>query len=127
VALGYKRNPIGIPTFLLGGAVVSALGSAFQALGDAAFGTTAGRIIAVTVVFVLLGVVGWVFVRGAAAARRRIKLTVEQPVAALWETVGRAGNPPDDRARQFVVLAVTLTLLGWLVIPAGVLFVMSNL
>jgi hypothetical protein len=126
VALGYKRNPIGIPTFLLGGAVVSALGSAFQAIGDAAFGTTAGRIIAVSVVFVLLGVVGWVFVRGAAAARRRIKLTVEQPVAALWETVGRCGNPPDDRARQFVVLAVTLTLLGWLVIPAGVLFVMSN-
>lgn len=127
VSVTYKRNPIGIPTFLLGGAVVSGVGSGLRALGDAAFGTTGARIVAVGVVFVLFGIAAWVFVRGAAVARRRIKLTVEQPIAALWETTGRCGKPPDDHARQFVLYAIALTALGWLVIPAGILLVVSQL
>jgi hypothetical protein len=124
---GYKKKPVGVPTFLVGGAAASGVGSGLQFLTDAAFGTTVGRAITVAAVFLLIAAVAWIVVRGAAAARRRIKLTVEQPMAALWETVGRCGRPPKDPSRQFAIYAIALTLVGWLVIPAGILFVVSQL
>jgi hypothetical protein len=67
----------------------------------------------------------WCILRGAAIARHRIKLTVEEPLAALWETIGRCGGPPEDDAQMFAVYAIILTIVGWLVIPAGVFFVFA--
>jgi len=61
-----------------------------------------------------------------AHARRRIKLTVERPVAALWETIGRAGTPPEDQSRAFATYGILLTALSWLLVPAGIVFVLSK-
>ena len=65
--------------------------------------------------------VAWVILRGAAVARRRIKLTLDGPLNALWETIGRCGSPPSDPARTFGLIAVILALLPWLLIPTGLL------
>ncbi|MEM8902225.1 MAG: hypothetical protein AAGA17_20195 [Actinomycetota bacterium] len=119
VSPGYKRNPLGVPTFLLGGAVISALVGGLQSAFDIAIASGAARVIATIVLFVLFFVASWVVLRGAAVARRRIRLTMERPLVALYETIGRCGDPPKDQARQFAVISVVLTGVAWFILPVG--------
>ncbi len=72
------------------------------------------------VLFVLFGVVSYVLLQGAATARRRAHLLMKQPLEALWETIGRAGRPPQDDATTFAAVAIVLTFLGWFLLPAVV-------
>ncbi len=123
----FKNNPVGVPTFLLGGFLVSGIGSLLRSLSDAAGGSRTTATVALVVVTILLGAMAWTILRAAAVARRRIKLTIEGPLDALWETVGRAGNPPQDQARQFALYAIVITALAWLVVPAGILYVIAAL
>jgi len=69
---------------------------------------------------VIVGV-AWVILRGAAVARRRIHMTLDGPLQALWQTVGRCGKPPQDPSRNIALIAVILALLPWLLIPSGLL------
>ena len=62
---------------------------------------------------------------GAAIARRRIRLSLDRPLGALWETVGWCGNPPKDNARTFAAVAIAVTVVGWLVIPVAALLVFA--
>ncbi|MFP5316765.1 MAG: hypothetical protein ACLGI2_00545 [Acidimicrobiia bacterium] len=115
--LSYKKNPGGIPTFLVGGAAVSSLAQGSRGLVSAAAGSRAGVVVAIAATFVLLAAVSWVILQGAAVARRRIRLTMDRPLDALWETVGWSGRPPRDNAKAFAVVAIVLTILGWLLLP----------
>jgi hypothetical protein len=122
----YTTNPIGVPAFLLGGAAISFVGSGLRSAADLALGNQAAATVAVAAVTLLFGIVASVIVRGAAVARRRIRLTVERPAAALWETIGRAGEPPQDQSRAFATYGIVLTAVSWLVVPAGIVFVLSQ-
>lgn len=113
----YKQKPGGIPTFLVGGAAVSSISQVVRGGVSAAAGSSAGAIVAVVVTFVLLAVSSWVILRGAAVARRRIRLTLDRPLAALWETIGWCGHPPKDPARSFALVAIALTVAGWVILP----------
>jgi len=125
VATTYKGNPIGVPTFLLGGAVISGGASGFRIVADAAVGSRLAAGLAVAAAFIVLGALSWMILRGAAVAHHRIRMTVHEPLKALWETIGRCGNPPEDDAQQFAVYAVILTVIGWLLIPLGVFFLLA--
>ncbi len=119
----YRKNPGGIPTFLVGGAAVSSLAQAARGAVTAAAGSRAGVVVAAAATFVLLAAASWVILQGAAVARRRIRLTMDRPLGALWETVGWCGRPPRDGAKTFAVVAIVLTIAGWLLLPlAAVLF-----
>ena len=63
--------------------------------------------------------------QGATTARRRIKLTLDRPLAALWETIGWCGRPPRDNSSLMAALAIALTIAGWLLIPVGVFLVFT--
>lgn len=117
----YKAKALGLPSFLVGGAATTGLVSALRGAGDVAGRTRLYTIVAAVVLCVLFLVVAWAILRGAAVARRRIRMTVEKPLAALWETVGRCGAPPKDQARVFALAAIGVTALAGLVIPIGVL------
>jgi hypothetical protein len=125
VASTYKGNPIGVPTFLLGGAVISGLASGVRVLADAVVGSRLAAGLTVGTAFIVIAAVSWMILRGAAVARHRIRITVQAPLRALWETIGRCGNPPEDDAQTFAVYAIILTVVGWLLIPVGVLFVFA--
>jgi hypothetical protein len=81
--------------------------------------------VAVALVVFVLG--SWLLLRGAAVARHRSQLVIGKPVAALWETIGGAGDPPEDDAVLFATIAIVLTALVWFALPAliGVGFVIS--
>lgn len=119
IAPGFKRNPLGLPTFLLTGAVLSSvlswLQNAFNVFGSSSTAT----IVATSALFVVAFVASWVILRGAAVAHRRIGLTIETPLEALYETIGRAGDPPQDQAGAFAIIAIVLTLAAVLIVPFG--------
>ena len=108
-----KKNPLGVPTFLLGGAVVSWVSTALGRAVEGAKSKT-GFIIAM---FALFAALSWVVLRGVAVARYRIRISLDKPLHALWETIGACGNPPKDAAKQFALIAVLLTVVGFVVIP----------
>jgi hypothetical protein len=62
-------------------------------------------------------VISWVVLRGAALASRRIRLSLSRPLAELWRSVGSCGTPPKDQSRRFAIVAITLTLAVWIVLP----------
>jgi hypothetical protein len=110
-----KSREIGLPTFLIGGALLPIFASAGRASGllqDARWAT----------VFSLVGLgfglaASWVILRGAAMASRRIRLATQAPARLLWDSVGWCGNPQKDGTRTFVLVAVSLTIAAWVIIP----------
>ena len=102
--------------------MLSGLASGLRLVTDAALGSRLAAGLAVATAFVVLGALSWMILRGAAVAHHRIRITTDAPVRALWETIGRCGNPPEDDAQTFAVYAIILTVVGWLLIPLGVLF-----
>ncbi len=115
LAPAYKGSLLGFPTFIIA-ALIPLIAAAFQALGPHLL--ERGFIIGAAIFsFIVFGALAWIMLRAAAIAHRRIELTVEQPLAALWETIGGCGEPPTDDARTIAFVAIILTALGWLVIP----------
>jgi len=117
VGEGFKKNPLGVPSFLLGGALISSLIGAVVDGATSAADNKLGWFILGGVLLVLSTVASWVIIRGAAVARRRIVLTTEKPFKALYETIGRCGNPPGDSAKQFALIAMIILIVGWALVP----------
>lgn len=113
------RNPVA-PLLLIGGAAVPVLASLSQWVG--AVDVTSAPVLwtGVAALFVLFFALSWVLLRGAAVARRRSRLIMQHPLAALWETIGHAGEPPKDDAATFAIVAIALTAIVWIVLPAAV-------
>jgi hypothetical protein len=102
-----------IPAFLLGGAVLSTITSYLQrATSDRGTLLLLGGL---AVVVCLAGF--WCILAAAGIARRRARIALDQPLHALWETIGADGNPPRDNSRHFARSAALLLLLGWIVVP----------
>ena len=120
VAPGYRGNPLGFPTFILGGAFLSTIIGSLQGLIVSAVDSTFGQIIMIGALFGIMVGASWTLLRGAAIARRRIKLTVDQPLEALYQTIGRCGRPPGDQARVFALIALILMAVAWVVVPIAV-------
>ena len=72
----------------------------------------------------LLGL-SWVALYAASIARRRIRLTTDQPIKVLYDVIGAAGDPPRDQSYLFALVAIVLLMLAALAIPVvvSVLFV----
>lgn len=121
VTPGFKRNALGVPAFLLGGAVFSTLVSLLQRGLTTALASWWTKVLATILLGLVMVGVAWVIMRGAAVARRRIQLTLDAPIGALWRTIGRCGEPPKDPSKMIALVAIVLALLPWLLIPGGLL------
>lgn len=114
----YRGRSLALPTFLLGGAFLSSLTSGMGKLIDSGSGNHVVLIGLLIALYALLFALGWCLLRGAAVARTRIKLALDEPLAILWSTVGAAGNPPKDKAMNFALYAFVLVGLSAFVLPA---------
>jgi len=127
LAPGFRGGGIGAPVLIAGGALVPLVASVSQYLGAIDFlsrPVIVGLFVGLFLLFLLLSSV---LLSGAGLARRRSELIMRQPLAALWETIGHAGNPPEDASRLFATIAIVLTGFVWVVIPVAgaVLYVLS--
>jgi hypothetical protein len=116
LAPGFKGNPLGIPGVFIG-LLIPLFAAGSQSVSRFLGAGTNVIVILSVVGFLLFGALAWVFLRGAAVARRRIHLTVDEPARALWETIGGAGGPPSDDSRMIALVAIVLTSIGWLIVP----------
>ncbi len=119
LAPGFSGGGLVAPLVVAGGVIVPLLAGIGNSIGAIDFGSRAVLVAAFTVFLAVSLLASWVMLRGAAVAHRRSKLIMRQPLAALWETIGHAGNPPEDDSVMFATIAVTLTTVAWLVIPIG--------
>ena len=119
VEQGFKGNALGLPTFLLGGAFFSGIVGGIQSLVRNALDSRLGVIIFSIVLGLIMAALAWVALYAAAVSRRRIRTAVDQPLKALYETIGACGNPPRDQSYNFAVYAIIFTVLAWIVIPLG--------
>jgi hypothetical protein len=125
-APGLKGRALGLPTFLLGGAFISTILGGLQELGKSVIHSTHGLVVTTVVMFLIFAGASWAVVQAASVARRRIQLTLDKPLAALFETIGACGNPPRDQSLAFALYAIVLTFLGWLILPIGAVLVLTR-
>jgi hypothetical protein len=117
---GFRKKTGGLPTFLLGGAAISAVASSLQGLFVKAAGNPV-LVLVIAAVFVAIALAAfWCILTAAAIARRRTRIALDQPLRALWEVIGAAGNPPHDQSRQFAIYAVILLIVAWVVVPIAI-------
>lgn len=113
-------SALGLPTFLLGGAALTSVASGLQSLARTAMDSTLGVLILGFITVFVLGALSWVALYSAGVARRRIRLSTDQPMKALWETIGAAGKPPRDESYNFAAYAIILLVLAWIVVPLAI-------
>jgi hypothetical protein len=122
----FKRREIGLPTFVIGGILIPVFATGWRLTQGVAFRNWWAA--AITGLVVALVVVGgsWVILRGAALASRRIRLSTRGPLEDLWRAVGHCGRPPKDQSRKFAIVAISLTVGAWVVLPAAVAIAFTN-
>jgi hypothetical protein len=113
-------SALGLPTFLLGGAALTSVASGLQSLARTAMDSTLGVSILGFITVFVLGALSWVALFSAGVARRRIRLSTDQPMKALWETIGASGKPPRDESYNFAAYAIILLVLAWIVVPLAI-------
>jgi hypothetical protein len=126
VEQGFKGDQLGLPTFLLGGAILSSVVSVLRAFLVWAISGIVGVVVFAFVLAVVFASLAWAALYAAGVARRRIRLSTEQPIKALFETIGACGNPPRDDSYNFAVYAIVLLVLAWVLIPAAIWLVVSK-
>jgi hypothetical protein len=112
----FRQREIGLPSFVIGGLLIPAvisLGRLTGVLDSAVWASVAGVVGTIVAL-----VASWVVLRGTAMASRRIRLATREPLRALWVAVGNCGDPPRDQSRMFATVAIVLTVIAWIVLPA---------
>jgi hypothetical protein len=120
-----KGREIGVPTFVIGAILVPA----GLSLWRLASGTVREWWIALLTggIGIAIGLlISWIVLRGAALASRRIRLSVGEPLAELWTTIGHCGRPPKDHSKRFAIVAISLTLGVWIALPLLVTLSLAN-
>ena len=117
---GFKRSKLALPAFLFGGAILSPLIGVVQS-AITSLGNQTIRTILLIVLFLLLTLISWVLVKGSAVARRRIRLTAENPIKALYQVIGRCGGPPGNMSTVFAVISLILTIVSLVVFAIGII------
>jgi hypothetical protein len=126
VEQGYKGDQLGVPTFLLGGALLSSVGSGLKWFVEWALtGIVAVIVFSIVFAFVFAGL-AWAVLYAAGVARRRIRLSTDQPIKALYETIGACGAPPKDDSYNFAIYAIVLLVLAWILIPTAIWIIVSK-
>lgn len=122
LAPGFKGG-VSATVLLLAGAAIPGLASVSQYVGAIDFTNQTVLFTAVGVLFALFLLLSSVLLRGAAVARRRSRLIMAQPLAALWQTIGHAGDPPEDDSKMLATVAIVITGLLWIAGPLAVVAV----
>jgi hypothetical protein len=121
----FQRAGLGVPTFVIGGVAVPVVVSVGR-LATGALDSPAQAAIVGVVGALVVALAAHVILSGTAMASRRIRLATAGPLGELWRAIGWARKPPRDQSRTFATVAITLTSIAWLVIPAAIGFALAT-
>ena len=116
----FQRREVGLPSFVFGGLLVSILATLWRATQGLAFDSWWGTVATGGAGLAVALVVSWIILRGAAMASRRIRLSARLPLETLWNTLGNCGRPPGDQSKQFALIAISLVVGAWIVLPLAI-------
>lgn len=112
-----RSRELGVPTFVIGALLIPLGATIYRITTGFAFQRwEAAAIVGAIGVAIGLGV-SWIVLRGTAMASRRIRLSTRAPLEEVWKSVGYCGKPPKDRSRNFAIVAITLTIGVWIILP----------
>jgi hypothetical protein len=123
VANGFKGGGVSAPALVVGGAAFPLLASVSQLFGPLDFLSKPVLLSGLLIMFIVFGLLSSILLTGASIAHRRSTVIMRQPLAALWATIGHCGNPLQDDSWMFASIALMLSALVWVAVPAGALAV----
>jgi hypothetical protein len=113
----FKSREIGVPSFVFAGLLIPLGASVWRLANGFRFSSWWVALI-VGLVGAAIGVaLSWIVLRGTAMAGKRIRLAARRPVQDVWDSVGNCASPPRDQSRKFAIVAIVLTIGGWIVLP----------
>lgn len=118
VTPGFSGGGRGAPLLLAGGISAPLLATGARYFGAIEWASRWASLGVVAAVFLLLIVITAVMFAGAGVAHRRARLALEAPLVRLYAAIGHAGVPPKDNSIEVATLAVVLTVVAWVVLPA---------
>ena len=118
---GMNGKALGLPTFIFGGAIFTSLASGLRSLSELALGNSIGLAGFAAVLVAIFLLLSWLALYSSGIARKRIKISIDQPIKALYETIGFAGKPPRDESGNFAVFAIIFLALSWLIVPLSLI------
>ena len=121
---GLKGSGLALPGFLFGGVIMSPLVGLVQSAISGLNHETI-RLGLLIILFLLMTAMSWILVKGSAVAPRRISLTAENPIKALYQVIGRGGNPPGNMSTVFAVISLILTVVSLVVVAVGIVDVLT--
>jgi len=122
----FKRREIGLPSFVIGGLLIPLVATGWRLADGVAFEHWWAALVTGLVTALVVVGAAWVLLRGAALVGRRIRLSTRGPLEDVWRSVGNCGSPPRDKSRRFAVVAITLTVAAWVVLPAAVAIALAS-
>jgi hypothetical protein len=118
---GMNGKALGLPTFIFGGAIFTSVASGLRSLSELALGNSVGLAGFAAVLVAIFLLLSWLALYSSGIARKRIKISIDQPIKALYETIGFAGKPPKDESGNFAVFAIIFLALSWLIVPLSLI------
>jgi hypothetical protein len=118
---GMNGKALGLPTFIFGGAIFTSVASGLRSLSELALGNSIGLAGFAAVLVAIFLLLSWLALYSSGIARKRIKISIDQPIKALYETIGFAGKPPRDESGNFAVFAIIFLALSWLIVPLSLI------
>jgi hypothetical protein len=121
-----SSREIGVPSFVIAGLLLPLAATIWRLMSGFRFDTWEAAFVA-GAIGVAVGVgLSWIVLRGCAPASARIRLSVREPLAVVWEDVGWCGRPPRDGVRTFAIVAVVLMVGVWIVLPGLVALALAT-
>ncbi len=121
-----RSREIGVPSFVIAGLLLPLGATIWRLMSGFRFDSW---VVALVVGLIGVGVgvgLSWVVLRGCALASARIRLSVREPLAVVWQDVGSCGRPPKDGVRTFAVVAIVLMAGVWIVLPGLVALALAS-
>jgi len=121
-----RSREIGVPSFVIAGLLIPLGATVWRLVTGFTFDRWwVAALVGIGGVAIGLGL-SWVLLRGSALASNRIQLSARAPLEAVWEDIGHCGRPPTDRSRTFAVVAISVTIGVWVVLPALVALALAT-
>jgi hypothetical protein len=119
-AFGGAHGGVPAAALLVGGGALSAAFAVIRGTLGPLFQSKLATILLLLVLGAIVFALAWAFLYAGGVARRRIRLSTDLSVRALWEAVGACGAPQKDQSYILALLAIVLLLAVWTVVPVVV-------